>query len=76
MNDASGRDEIAVVTNTWSPHTTGLEWASPGRKLAIVTNKPIGMNFTLMQGVKIYEQRTREWMDIAIEEGIKRAKAA
>lgn len=41
------------------------------RKIRELTAKPIGMNFTLMQGVKIYEQRTREWMDIAIEEGIK-----
>ena len=41
------------------------------RKIRELTSKPIGMNFTLMQGVKVYEKRTREWMDIAIEEGIK-----
>ena len=41
------------------------------RRIRSLTSKPIGMNFTLMQGVKIYEKRTREWMDIAIEEGIK-----
>src|SRR3954467_13740726 len=30
LNAASGLLLMAVVTNTWSPHTTGLECASPG----------------------------------------------
>ena len=36
-----------------------------------LTNKPFGVNFTLLAGNKRYERRLHEWMDIAIEEGSK-----
>lgn len=36
-----------------------------------LTDKPFGVNFTLLAGNKRYEKRLNEWMDIAIEEGTK-----
>lgn len=36
-----------------------------------LTNKPFGVNFTLLAGNKRYEKRLHQWMDIAIEEGTK-----
>ncbi|MEZ5003001.1 MAG: nitronate monooxygenase [Chitinophagales bacterium] len=36
-----------------------------------LTDKPFGVNFTLLAGNKRYEKRLHQWMDIAIEEGTK-----
>ena len=41
------------------------------RRIKALTDKPFGVNFTLLNGVKAYEKRNREWMDIAIDEGVK-----
>jgi nitronate monooxygenase len=35
------------------------------------TNKPIGMNIITEKSSKIYEDRMRKWLDIALEEGIR-----
>ncbi len=36
-----------------------------------LTDKPFGVNFTLLDGNKRYEKRVNEWIEIAIEEGVK-----
>ena len=68
VSEAGGIGVIQPVTMTFMYK---YELRDGIRKIRELTSKPIGMNFTLMQGVKVYEKRTREWMDIAIEEGIK-----
>jgi nitronate monooxygenase len=68
VSEAGGMGVIQPVTMTFM---YGHDLRDGIRKIRELTSKPIGMNFTLMQGVKVYERRTREWMDIAIEEGIK-----
>ena len=36
-----------------------------------LTNKPVGMNVIVEKSSKIYEQRMKTWVDMALEEGIK-----
>lgn len=68
VSEAGGIGVIQPVTMTFM---YGHDLRDGIRRIRERTSKPIGMNFTLMQGVKVYEKRTREWMDLAIEEGIK-----
>ncbi len=35
------------------------------------TDKPIGMNVLIEKSSKVYEERMKKWVDIAVEEGIK-----
>lgn len=36
-----------------------------------ITDKPIGFNAIVEQSSKVYEDRMRQWVDIALEEGVK-----
>lgn len=44
---------------------TGLQ------KIKSLTSKPIGMNLLIEKSVKRYEDRMKEWLDIALEEGVR-----
>ena len=39
------------------------------RKIKALTQKPFGMNVIVEKNAKIYEERMRNWVDIALEEG-------
>ena len=41
------------------------------RKIRELTDKPIGFNAIVEQSSKVYEDRMRQWVDIALEEGIR-----
>ena len=36
-----------------------------------MTAKPIGMNVIVEKSSKVYEDRMKQWVDIAIEEGVR-----
>lgn len=36
-----------------------------------LTSKPVGMNIIVEKSSKVYEQRMREWLDVALEEGVR-----
>ncbi len=41
------------------------------RKIRTVTDKPIGFNALIEKSSKLYEDRMRRWVDIALEEGVR-----
>jgi len=41
------------------------------RKIASLTSKPIGMNLIVEQSSKRYEDRMKQWLDTALEEGVR-----
>ena len=41
------------------------------RKIRAITDKPIGFNAIVEKSSKVYEDRMRSWIDIALEEGVR-----
>ncbi len=41
------------------------------QKIRRLTNKPLGFNALIEQSSKIYENRMRKWVDIALDEGVR-----
>ena len=68
VSEAGGMGVVQPISMT---HIYRHEFRAGLRKIKALTDKPFGVNFTLMDGVKAYEHRNRQWMDIAIEEGVK-----
>lgn len=68
VSDAGGMGVVQPISMT---HIYGHDFREGLRLIKSLTNKPFGVNFTLMDGVKVYEERNRQWMNIAIEEGVR-----
>lgn len=68
VSEAGGMGVVQPVTMT---HVYEHDFRQGLRLIKSLTSKPFGVNFTLMDGVKVYEERNAKWMDIAIEEGVK-----
>jgi nitronate monooxygenase len=49
----------------------GHEFRAGLRLLRRLTDKPIGMNVLIEQSSKLYLERMRRWVDIALEEGVR-----
>lgn len=41
------------------------------KKIKELTQKPFGMNVIVEKNIKAYENRMKEWVDIALEEGVR-----
>ena len=68
VSEAGGMGVVQPISMT---HIYGHDFREGLRLIKSLTDKPFGVNFTLMDGVKVYEERNRQWMNIAIEEGVK-----
>ena len=68
VSEAGGMGVVQPISLT---HIYKHDFREGLRLIKSLTDKPFGVNFTLMDGVKVYEQRNRQWMQIAIEEGVK-----
>lgn len=68
VSEAGGLGVVQPVSMT---HIYQHDFRAGIRLIKSLTDKPFGVNFTLMDGVKVYEERNRQWMEIAIEEGVK-----
>ncbi|MDF1628843.1 MAG: nitronate monooxygenase [Alcanivoracaceae bacterium] len=68
VSEAGGMGVVQPISMT---HIYKHDFREGLRLIKSLTDKPFGVNFTLMDGVKVYEQRNRQWMEIAIEEGVK-----
>ena len=68
VSEAGGMGVVQPISMT---HIYKHDFRQGLRLIKSLTDKPFGVNFTLMDGVKVYEQRNRQWMNIAIEEGVK-----
>ena len=49
----------------------GYEFRAGIRKIRSLTDRPIGMNALIEQSSKIYRRRMEEWIDTALEEGVR-----
>jgi nitronate monooxygenase len=68
VSEAGGMGVVQPISMT---HIYGHDFREGLRLIKSLTDKPFGVNFTLMDGVKVYEERNRQWMNIAMEEGVK-----
>ena len=68
VSEAGGMGVVQPISMT---HIYQHDFREGLRLIKSLTDKPFGVNFTLMDGVKVYEERNRKWMNIAIEEGVK-----
>ncbi len=62
---------IGIVQPMSLTYVYGYDFRDGLKKIRALTSKPIGLNLIIEKSSKIYEERTQQWMEIAIEEGIK-----
>ena len=62
---------LGVMQPISMTHIYGHDFRKGLQLIKQLTDKPFGMNFTLLAGNKRYEKRLDEWMGISIEEGVK-----
>ncbi len=67
----SAAGAIGVVQPISLTYVHGRDFRAGLREIKALTSKPIGMNVILETSSKIYLQRMREYVDIALEEGIR-----
>jgi nitronate monooxygenase len=68
VSEAGGLGVVQPVTMTF---IYGHDFREGLRYIKSLTDHPFGVNFTLMNSNKTYENRMKQWMDISIEEGVK-----
>lgn len=67
---ASNAGGIGIVQPMSLTYVHGYDFRQGLRHIRELTDKPIGLNLIIEKSSSIYEKRTREWFDIAIEEGV------
>jgi nitronate monooxygenase len=68
VSNAGGMGVVQPITMSY---VYGHDFREGLKLIKKLTDKPFGVNFTLLDGNKRYEKRMREWMDISVEEGVK-----
>lgn len=68
VSEAGG---IGIVQPISLTYVHGYDFREGLRTIRQLTNKPIGMNALIGQSSKKYHQRMQEWVDIALEEGVR-----
>lgn len=66
---ASEAGALGIVQPLSLVYVHGHEFKEGLKYLRNLTSKPFGINIIVEKSSKIYEQRMREWVDIALEEG-------
>jgi len=67
-SDAGGIGIVQPVSLTF---VHGHDFREGLRYIASLTDRPIGMNALIEQSSKAYRRRMEEWVDIALEEGVR-----
>lgn len=62
---------IGVIQPLSLVYVYSYEFRAGIQKIRSLTHKPIGMNVIVEKNIKAYENRMKNWVDIALEEGIK-----
>ena len=62
---------IGILQPISLTYVHGHEYRAGIRLLRSLTDKPVGMNALIEKSSKKYQQRMSEWIDIALEEGIR-----
>jgi len=68
---ASEAGGIGIVQPVSLTYVHGYDFREGLKAIRKLTNKPIGMNALIEQSSQRYHQRMQEWVDIALEEGIR-----
>ncbi|MGD9899931.1 MAG: NAD(P)H-dependent flavin oxidoreductase [Calditrichaceae bacterium] len=68
VSDAGG---IGIIQPLSMVYVHKHEFGEGIRLIKSLTNKPFGMNATIEKASKAYENRMREWVEIAIDEGVR-----
>lgn len=68
VSEAGGLGVIQPISLTY---VHGYEYRAGLRYLKSLTSKPIGFNALIEGNNKIYHERMRQWIDIALEEGVR-----
>lgn len=68
VSEAGG---IGIVQPVSLTYVYGLDFREGLRRIRQLTDKPIGMNALIESSSKRYHERMVEWVDIALEEGIR-----
>ena len=68
---ASEAGGIGIIQPISLMYVHGNDLREGIRKIRKLTQKPIGFNAIVEQSSKVYEDRMRRWVDIALEEGVR-----
>ena len=67
----SGAGGIGIVQPISLVYVHGHEFRAGLRKIRERTDRPIGFNAIVEKSSRIYENRMRRWVDVALEEGVR-----
>jgi len=62
---------LGIVQPISLTYVHGRDFRAGLREIRSLTSKPIGLNALVERSLKRYEQRMHEWVDIALEEGVR-----
>jgi len=68
---ASEAGGIGIVQPVSLTYVHGYDFREGLRHIKSLTSKPIGMNALIESSSRTYEKRMEEWVDIALEEGVR-----
>src|SRR5947207_5341474 len=68
VSEAGGIGVLQPISLTY---VHGYHYRDGIRRIRALTSKPIGMNALIEQSSKTYHQRMIQWIDIALEEGVR-----
>lgn len=68
VSEAGG---IGIVQPLSLVYVYGYDFRAGLKYIRTLTSKPIGMNMIVEKSSRIYEDRMRQWMEIALEEGVR-----
>lgn len=68
---ASAAGGIGIVQPISLTYVHGYDFRAGLRFIKSITDKPIGMNALIEQSSTRYHQRMQQWVDIALEEGVR-----
>lgn len=68
---ASEAGGIGVIQPAALTFVHGYDFRAGVRKIKELTSRPVGFNALIEQSSKYYRQRMQQWLDIALEEGVR-----
>ena len=68
---ASESGGLGVLQPISLTYVHGYDFREGIRKIRSLTDRPIGMNALIEQSSKTYRRRMEEWIDVALEEGVR-----
>ena len=68
VSDAGG---IGIVQPISLVYVHGHEFREGLRRIRQLTDRPVGFNAIVEKSSRIYEDRMRRWIDVALEEGVR-----